>query len=63
LSETGRWNGRPGYKFEATTTDRGEPGRRRDTFALVIRDARGHVVANVSGLLDAGNIQSTRLLR
>ncbi len=63
LSGTGRWNGRPGYRFEATATDRGEPGRRRDTFALVIRDARGNVVANVSGLLDAGNIQSTRLLR
>ncbi len=57
----GRWNGQPGYRFEASATDQGEPGRGRDTFALVVRDAAGRIVANVNGTLDGGNIQSTRL--
>jgi hypothetical protein len=54
----GKWNGRSGYSFEATASDRGEPGRRRDTFSLVVKDARGTIVANISGSLDEGNIQS-----
>jgi hypothetical protein len=57
----GRFNGRSGYTFEAIATDRGEPGRHRDTLSLVIRDPKGNVVVNVSGTLDGGNIQSTRL--
>ncbi|HEY6212186.1 MAG TPA: Ig-like domain-containing protein, partial [Vicinamibacterales bacterium] len=52
----GRWNGRAGYTFEVQATDRGE-GRGRDTFALVIRDARGTIVASMSGTIDGGNIK------
>jgi hypothetical protein len=59
----GKWNGRPGYTFEASATDQGEPGRGRDTFSLTIRDPGGNVVANVSGILAAGNIQSMRTRR
>lgn len=61
----GKWNGQPGYTFEAKATDRGEPGRHRDTFSLVIMDSHGRVVASVNVnetlTLDGGNIQSTRL--
>ena len=39
FSGTGRWNGRAGYTFEAVATDRGEPGRHRDTFSLVVKDS------------------------
>jgi hypothetical protein len=59
LSGSGRWNGRAGYTFEATATDRGELGRGRDTFAITIKDSRGSVVASVDGTLAGGNIQST----
>ncbi len=61
FSGIGRWGGKPGYSFEARAQDQGEPGRARDTFSLVVRNARGIVVANISGGLTAGNIQSTRL--
>ena len=60
---TGRWNGRPGYTFEVLATDQGEPGRRRDTFSLVVKDPSGKIVTNVSDALDGGNIQSTRLMK
>jgi hypothetical protein len=60
---TGVWNGRPGYTFEVLATDQGEPGRYRDTFSLVVRGSQGGVVASVSGSLESGNIQSTRLSR
>jgi hypothetical protein len=59
----GRWNGHDGYSFEATASDRGEPGRNREAFSLVVRDARGVIVASVSGALDDGNIQSVRVDR
>jgi hypothetical protein len=58
---TGTWNRRSGYTFEAVATDRGEPGRTRDTFQLVVKDARGIAVDSVEGVLDGGNIQSLRL--
>jgi hypothetical protein len=61
FSGAGKWNGRAGYTFEVLAADRGEPGRRRDTFSLIVTDAAGKVVVNVSGSLDGGNIQSTRL--
>jgi hypothetical protein len=57
----GKWNGSGGYTFEASATDGGEPGRHRDTFWLVIKDAHGNVVNDVSGSLEGGNIQSMRL--
>ena len=63
LCGTGRWNGRDGYTFEAQASDQSELGRGRDTFSLVIRDAQGMSVANVSGALTGGNIQSTRVRR
>jgi hypothetical protein len=59
----GLWNGRPGYTFEATATDKGEPGTHRDTFSLVVKDSRGKVVASISGDLDGGNVQSFLLRR
>jgi len=59
---TGKWNGKPGYTFVVAATDKGEPGRRRDTFTLVVKDATGKVVAAVDDVIDGGNIQSTRLL-
>jgi hypothetical protein len=58
FSGTGRWNGQRGFTFEAVATDRGEPGRRRDTFSLVVRNAAGRVVANINDALDGGNIQA-----
>ncbi len=60
---TGEWNGRRGFTFEVIATDRGEPGRHRDTFALTVRDMKGAVVARVSSDLDGGNIQSERVGR
>jgi hypothetical protein len=60
---SGKWNGRRGYTFEVVATDQGEPRRHRDTFSLLIKDALGNVVANVTGAIDGGNIQSTRLSR
>ncbi len=63
FSGFGRWNGLSGYSFEGVATDRGEPGRHRDTFSLLIKDPGGSVVANVNGTLDGGNIQSTQVGR
>ena len=57
---SGRWNGRPGYTFDARATDAGEPGRGRDVFAITIRSANGAVVASVNATITAGNIQSLR---
>jgi HYR domain len=54
----GWWQGRPGYLFEATAEDHGEPGRGHDRITVVVRDARGTVVLSVTGLLNYGNIQS-----
>jgi hypothetical protein len=59
----GRWNSGSGYTFEATATDAGEPGRRRDTFRMIVRDSSGRVVASVAGDLTSGNIESLRLGR
>lgn len=61
FSGAGRWNGTSGYTFEVRATDRGEPGRHRDTFSLVIRNGAGTEVAHISGALDGGNIEATPL--
>jgi hypothetical protein len=42
-------------------TDHGEPGRHRESVAIVIRDGSGQVVARVSGDLNGGNVQSLRI--
>jgi hypothetical protein len=55
---TGAWNGKAGFTFEARASDRGEPGRGRDTFSLVVKDSRGVVVLSVDATIDDGNIQS-----
>ncbi len=60
---TGRWNGRGGYSFEVRAEDHGEPGRGRDRFVVTITDASGQVVAEGSGTLTSGNVQSERLSR
>jgi hypothetical protein len=59
----GRWNDHPGYTFSAVATDAGEPGRRRDSFAITVKDAGGHVVATLNATITDGNIQSLRALR
>ena len=56
----GWWNGKPGYRFEITACDRGEPGRGRDTFALTVFAPNGQVVAAASGVLRDGNIQAMK---
>jgi Tol biopolymer transport system component len=59
----GKWNGRPGFTFEAVASDRGEPGRHRDVLSLTIRDSHGVIVAQINDTLDLGNIQSIRVPR
>lgn len=58
FSGAGRWNGKPGYTFEAVAFDRGEPGHKGDTFSLGITGPKGGAVANISGRLVAGNVQA-----
>ncbi len=60
---TGTWNGEAGYTFEMFTSDRGEPGRNRDRFSLVIKNASGQTVASVNATLGAGNVQAANVLR
>ena len=60
FSGTGYWNGAAGYRFQVTATDRGEPGRDRDTFALTVFAPNGSVVEAVSGALRDGNVRSLR---
>jgi len=57
---TGYWNGTPGYRFEINASDRGEPGRGRDTFSLTVFAPNGKVVATAGGVLRDGNIQAMR---
>ena len=56
----GVWNGAAGYTFTATAIDAGEPGRGRDQFTLTISGPDGSVVADVTGPIAGGNIQSSR---
>ena len=60
FSGVGYWNGKPGYRFQVTATDRGEPGPGNDTFSLVVTSPTGVVVESTSGELRSGNIQSLR---
>jgi YVTN family beta-propeller protein len=60
---TGRWNGAPGYTFEARATDAREPGRGRDHFMVTIRNPGGAIMSTVTGTLSGGNVQSHRVRR
>ena len=60
FSGVGFWNGGGGHTFEVTASDRGEPGRGRDTFDVVVRAPNGKMVAQFGGTLRDGNIQSGR---
>lgn len=60
FSGMGRWNGHSGYRYDVVGVDDGEPGR-RDTFHATITAPGGAVVAQVTGTLAGGNIQSQRL--
>lgn len=60
FSGVGWWNGHPGYHFQVTASDRGEPGVGNDTFALLVTSPTGDVVEAASGVLRGGNIQSLR---
>jgi hypothetical protein len=59
----GTWNGRTGYTFDAIAVDAGEPGRGRDSFAITIRSATGHIVSSVNATITQGNVQSLRIRR
>ncbi len=60
FSGIGAWNGEAGYRFEITASDRGEPGRGHDTFAVTIVSPNGTLVESAAGTLHDGNIQSHR---
>jgi DNA gyrase/topoisomerase IV subunit B len=53
----GRFNGISGATIQWTFTDAGEPGR-NDFASIIIRNASGQVVLNVSGFLRNGNHQA-----
>ena len=53
---TGWWNGHAGHTFLVESSDNGEPGTGRDTFAVTVRNPQGVVVLQASGLLSAGNV-------
>jgi hypothetical protein len=57
---TGSWNGVSGYRFQVTASDRGEPGRDRDSFSVTVFAPSGAVVESLTGLLRDGNIRSLR---
>ena len=56
---SGRYNGEEGATIEFTFTDAGEPGK-RDRATMVIKDAAGNVVLEVSNVLTFGNHQAHR---
>jgi len=59
LLGTGLWNGQSAT-FEASATDKGEPGVGSDTISVVVR-VGGQTVSTTHGVLNGGNIQSNRL--
>jgi hypothetical protein len=60
---TGKWDGQPGFTYVVTASDRGEPGRGRDTFTIEITAPDGTVAFAGGGMLSSGNVQSSRLKR
>jgi hypothetical protein len=61
FSGSGKWNGQSGYTYEVSAEDAGEPGRHRESVSITVRNGAGQVVAQVSGELDGGNVQSSRI--
>ena len=57
---TGSWNGVAGHRYEISASDRGEPGRGRDTFSVKVFSPAGVLVESVSGVLRDGNIRALR---
>jgi hypothetical protein len=55
---TGRWDGQPGHRFVVTASDRGEPGRGRDTFTIEVTAPGGGAVFSGGGTLTSGNVQA-----
>ena len=60
FSGVGSWNGAEGYRFTISASDRGEPGRGKDTFDVKVYGPRGNLLKSVQGVLVDGNIQSMR---
>jgi hypothetical protein len=60
FSGIGSWNGEAGYRFHITARDRGEPGPGQDAVEIVVTSPSGDVVAETSGVLRDGNLQSLR---
>lgn len=63
FSGAGRWNNLEGYTFEVKAADAGEPGRGRDSFAIVIKAPDGTTVVSASGVLAGGNVQSLLVVK
>lgn len=62
ITGSGRWNG-SAARFEIDATDRGEPGKGKDTLVWRVYDGSGQTVALVDTTLTNGNIQSNRVRR
>lgn len=60
FSGVGSWNGEAGYRFHITAHDQGEPGPGQDAVEIVVTSPNGDVVAEASGVLRAGNVQTLR---
>ncbi len=61
FSGTGKWDRKSNYRYVVTASDRGEPGRGRDTFTIEVRTPQGQLVFSGGGTLTNGNVQSSRL--
>ncbi len=56
----GKWNGTAGYSYSVTALDASRK-RGQDTVSITVRDAVGVVVAQVSGTLSNGQVESHRV--
>ena len=61
VTGTGRWNGRPGYRYEVSASDTVVSGRHYDAVRITVKSSTGAVVAHVDGTLNGGNIQFVRV--
>jgi hypothetical protein len=57
----GYWNGRSGYRFEATALDRLGPNKHSESFKITVYDSLNNIVASVDAVLSGGNMKSLRL--